>query len=61
MCTDIKVDGNFVELHFSPRLNKEGLEALKSIGGGFSNEKNVAGKTVLFQTLLDENMFNTIL
>ena len=61
MCSDIRLDGNFVELHFSPRLNRDGLQALKSIGGGFSSEQSVDGKTVLFQTLLDENAFNTVL
>ena len=61
MFDDIKQNGNFVELHSNPRLKRgDSMKALKPIEGGFSDEQ-VDGKTLLFQTLIDENLFNTCL
>ena len=58
----VNIDGDFMEFQITPQhfnlLSEQGQKALKPIKGGFQGENKVPGKSVLFQTLIDDNLFN---
>ena len=60
---DIKFEEKYIEMHFSlehiKMMKKKQTKLLKPIDSSFGNEQNKDGDPLLFQTVIDDNMFNS--
>ena len=60
---EVKFENNYIELHFSfehfKLLKKKQQKMLKPIQSDFFDDFNKDGEAMLFQSVIDDNMFNS--